>query len=55
MTDFLTTGKPEWNELGRRVSESGTVLLKNDNNVLPLKDKSVAMFGRVQINSRGYK
>ena len=31
-------------------AEEGTVLLKNDNDVLPIKDEKISVFGRCQIN-----
>ena len=40
---------PEIMRLCREVAAEGTVMLKNDNNVLPLtKDRVVSVFGRVQ-------
>ena len=51
---ILTVGKTEWNELSSKVSAEGTVLLKNDNNVLPIGDEKIAVFGRTQINTMGY-
>lgn len=50
----LKTGKKEWHELSRKVSAEGTVLLKNNNSVLPLGQETVAVFGRTQINTMGY-
>ena len=42
---------PEIMRLCREISAEGTVLLKNDNDVLPLtKDRVVSVFGRVQKN-----
>src|SRR5690554_1465210 len=35
-------------DFGKRVSHEGMVLLKNDNNVLPLINEKVAIFGRIQ-------
>lgn len=37
-------------DFGRRVSTEGAVLLKNDNNILPVRDQKVSVFGRTQIN-----
>lgn len=51
---ILTVGKTEWNELSSKVSAEGTVLLKNENNVLPIGDEKIAVFGRTQINTMGY-
>lgn len=52
--NLLKKGKPEWHELSKTVSANGTVLLKNDNNVLPLSDKRISVFGRVQLNTMGH-
>lgn len=55
---FSTAGLPtraaELKELAaktREVDVEGTVLLKNDNQVLPLEGKKVSIFGRAQINT----
>ena len=37
-------------DFSRRVSAEGTVLLKNDGDMLPLRDRKVNIFGRTQIN-----
>lgn len=45
---YITPGMPE---LLRQVGAESCVLLKNDNNILPLsKDRTVSVFGRCQIN-----
>lgn len=39
------------NELNERINEEGIVLLKNENNVLPLKDcKNISVFGKNSVN-----
>jgi len=43
--------KKEFSKICRRVGHEGIVLLKNDNQVLPLKTGScVSVFGRIQSN-----
>ncbi len=37
--------------LARTVAEEGIVLLKNEGNMLPLRDEAVAVFGRTQIDT----
>lgn len=39
-----------WNSFSRKIAREGIVLLRNDNNILPLKNEKVAVFGRTQIN-----
>lgn len=39
-------------EFSRAVAEEGIVLLKNDNNLLPLKEKKLAIFGASQLNEQ---
>lgn len=45
--DYSTTGDliAAHKDLGERVSEEGSVLLKNENSTLPLKDTKVTLFG----------
>ena len=39
------------NEINERINEEGIVLLKNENNVLPLKDcKNISVFGKNSVN-----
>lgn len=52
-----TTPRPQTVSLARKAAEEGIVLLKNEDNILPLKANSpVSIFGRCQINtfSGGY-
>ncbi len=37
-------------DLSLKASTEGIVLLKNDNNLLPLKDKEISVFGRIQFD-----
>ena len=44
------TGSPEHTALSRKAAGEGMVLLKNDDNALPLKkDEKVALFGKATI------
>lgn len=43
---------PSLASISKQVAAEGTVLLKNDNNVLPLAGKTVAVFGRTQNNTQ---
>lgn len=43
---------PTLASLSKQVAEEGTVLLKNDNQVLPLAGKTVSVFGRTQNNTQ---
>ena len=35
----------------RRAAADGMVLLKNDNNALPIKDKKIALFARLDLQN----
>lgn len=42
---------PKWYATAQKMVEEGTVLLKNDNKVLPFKNDKVAVFGAAQMES----
>lgn len=54
MVDWKTLPKQPYKklaEISRRVAAEGSVLLKNDGNILPInKEKKVSLFGRTQID-----
>ena len=51
--ELLKANYEKWNKLSRKMSEEGIVLLRNDNGILPLGDEKIAVFGRVQSDTRG--
>lgn len=46
----ISTEMKNFSELARIAAAEGAVLLKNDNNVLPLKNEVISIFGRTQID-----
>ncbi len=46
-----TEQQKKWNAVSRKIAENGIILLKNENNILPIQDERMAVFGRAQIDT----
>ena len=49
-TNISHKQQEKWNSFSQKIAQEGIILLRNDNNILPLKNSKVAVFGRTQIN-----
>lgn len=51
MGDNINALQEKWYDFSQKIAEEGIVLLKNENNVLPLLNKKAAIFGAAQMEN----